>query len=199
MRRRWVAWCAAGLAACSSTPPPPDWQANAHGALQAFERNYLAGRTSVAEAEFARLRMEIASSGRLDLAARAELIRCAARVASLEFDDCPGFEALRKDAAQAEIAYADYLAGRGARPGAAAKADDALSKLVAAGVQMRTATLPPEGIAAAVDVASSQGWRRPLLAWLGVQLKRAEQAGDGEAAARLRRRMELAASPAVNP
>jgi len=38
---------------------------------------------------------------------------------------------------------------------------------------------------------SSQGWRRPLLAWLGVQLKRAEQAGDSETAARLKRRMEL--------
>ena len=41
------------------------------------------------------------------------------------------------------------------------------------------------------DIASSQGWRRALLAWLGVQLKRAEQAGDSETAARLKRRIEL--------
>ena len=47
------------------------------------------------------------------------------------------------------------------------------------------------GIAAAVDIASAQGWRRPLLAWLGVQLARAEAAGDSETAARVRRRMEL--------
>jgi hypothetical protein len=33
--------------------------------------------------------------------------------------------------------------------------------------------------------------RRPLLAWLGVQAKRADEAGDREAAVRLRRRMDL--------
>jgi hypothetical protein len=57
---------------------------------------------------------------------------------------------------------------------------------------MRTGRITPQGIAAAVDVSSAQGWRRPLLAWLAVQLKRAEAAGDSETAARLRRRIELA-------
>ena len=67
----------------------------------------------------------------------------------------------------------------------------ALARLVAYGVQLRAGTITPQGIAAAVDVASSQGWRRPLLAWLGVQLKRAQDAGDSETAARLKRRIEL--------
>jgi hypothetical protein len=44
----------------------------------------------------------------------------------------------------------------------------------------------------AVETASSQGWRRPLLAWLGVQALRAEQAGDTDEAKRLRRRMDVA-------
>jgi len=186
----------AGLfaAGCSSSPPPPEWRSNAHGAMQAFERRYLAGDSAAAAAEFARARAEIGASGRLDLVARAELLRCALRVASLEFDDCPGFEALRRDAAAQEIAYADYLAGRGPRPGSA-NAEDPLSKLVAAGVLMRNATLAPEGIAAAVDTASAQGWRKPLLAWLGVQLKRAEAAGDLPGASQIRRRMDLAARP----
>mgnify|MGYP006955680217 CR=1 FL=1 len=65
------------------------------------------------------------------------------------------------------------------------------SQLVAYGVQMRAARITPQGIAAAVDISSSQGWRRPLLAWLGVQLKRAADAGDSETAARLKRRIEL--------
>ena len=65
------------------------------------------------------------------------------------------------------------------------------SQLVAYGVQMRTTSITPQGIAAAADISSAQGWRRPLLAWLGVQLKRAEAAGDSETAARLKRRMEL--------
>ena len=46
-------------------------------------------------------------------------------------------------------------------------------------------------IAVAVDPAASQGWRRPLLAWLGVQLRLAEQAGAIDETQRLRRRIAL--------
>jgi len=180
------------LAGCAGGgPPPPEWRANLSGAMQGFERHYLAGDTALAEKEFARAKTEAGKSGRLDLLARLELVRCAARTASLEFDDCPGFEALRAYAAAAETAYAEWLAGRGAR-GEAPTRDDALGALVAAGVRFRQSALPPEGIAAAVETASAQGWRRPLLAWLGVQLKRAEQSGDRAAAEYLRRRIEVA-------
>jgi hypothetical protein len=58
-------------------------------------------------------------------------------------------------------------------------------------VALRNQSINPAGISAAVDIASAQGWRRPLLAWLGLQEKRAADAGDGETAARIRRRMEL--------
>ena len=76
----------------------------------------------------------------------------------------------------------------GILPGAA---DDPLSRLVAAGVLMRTERITPPDIAAAVDTASSEGWRRPLVAWLGVEEARARSAGDVDAAAALRRRIEL--------
>lgn len=173
------------LAGCGSTPP--QWQTDSAQAMAAFQRAYLAGDTARAEAEFRAARAELASTGRADLVARAELVRCAARSASLEFDDCPGFEALRDGAGDAERRYADYLAGKGRHP----SSDDPLSRLVAASVQFRTGGIDPAGIARAVEIASAQGWRRPLLAWLGVQLKRAEAAGDGETAARIRRRMAL--------
>ena len=176
---------AALLAACSSAPPPPDWQLNANQSMQAFQRYYLLGDRR-AEAEFARARAELASTGREDLVARAELVRCAVRAASLEFDECPGFEALRAAARPEELAYRAYLSGKGAHT----STEDPLSRLVAAAVRFRSGA-DPASIEAAIEIASSQGWRRPLLAWLGVQLKRAESAGDGEAAARLRRRIEL--------
>ncbi len=178
------------LGGCAGGPLPPDWRSNAHGALRAYERAYLNGQSAIADGEFARARTEIGRSGRPDLLARAELARCAVRAASLEFDDCPGFERLRADAAAEEVAYAEWLAGRGMRRDAA-RPDDPLARLVSAGVQFRQSKLPPEGIAAAVETASAQGWRRPLLAWLGVQLKRADDAGDQVAASRIRRRMEL--------
>ncbi len=175
------------LAGCASGPPPADWQLNARGSLAQYERHYFAGESALAEREFASARREIARTGRLDLVARAELLRCAVRAASLEFDDCPAFEALRDEASAQDLAYAEYLAGRGKH----AASDAPLSRLVAAAVQMRSGTASPEAISAAVETASAQGWRRPLLAWLAVQVKRAEAAGDVAAAQRIRRRIEL--------
>jgi hypothetical protein len=175
------------VAGCGGAPPAPDWQSSASQALQAFQRHYFAGNTALAEAEFKSARSELARTGRADLVARAELVRCAVRAASLEFDDCPGFEGLRYGASPEELAYADYLAGK-----AAYKAgEEPLSRLVAAAVQLRKGGIDPSGITAAVNLASAQGWRRPLLAWLGVQEKRASDAGDSETAARIRRRIEL--------
>ena len=64
--------------------------------------------------------------------------------------------------------------------------------MLAAGVLLQTGRASPAVIEQAINTASRQGWRRPLLAWLGVQAQRAEQGGDAEEAARLRRRMAIA-------
>jgi hypothetical protein len=198
------------LAACSNTPPPPDWQMNARGALDAFTTAYMTGNTRVEAAEFKRARSALTATGQPELVARAELLRCAAQVASLVLQPCDGFEPLRQDAPAAERAYAAYLAGQ-AQPADAALlpaaqravltggADavkgiaDPLSRLVAAGVLMRMNRATPDVMVLAVDTASAQGWRRPLLGWLGVQAQRAEAAGAAEDAARIRRRMALVA------
>ncbi len=207
---------AALLAACAGSPVPPDWEANAQQALQSFSTAYFAGNTRVAGQEFARARAEIARTGRPDLLARAELVRCAARTASLEFDDCSGFAALAADAGKEERAYAAFLAGRwqgldaallpaqhrallggAADAGVLAGIKDPMSRLVAAGVLFRMQRLAPAGIADAVETASAEGWRRPLLAWLGVEAARADAAGDTVAAARIRRRIEIVATGAA--
>ena len=204
------------LAACSSGPKAPDWQLEAKTAMERAVAAYLEGNSRVEVQEFARARSELSSTGRPDLMARAELLRCASRVASLVLEPCAGFEALRPDAPAAERAYADYLAGQlqpqdiallpaPQRAAAGAGADaaalkavaDPLSQLVAAGVLFRAGRASPAVLQQAVDTASGQGWRRPLLAWLGVQLQLAEQGGDSEAAARLRRRIALTQNPAA--
>src|SRR5205807_743764 len=96
--RRILLLLGALLAGCGSSPPTPDWQLNASQALQAFQADYLKGDTAASERDFVRARSELARTGRADLVARAELVRCAVRVASLEFDDCPGFQSLRDGA-----------------------------------------------------------------------------------------------------
>lgn len=175
------------VAGCGGGPVPPDWQMNALSALNSFQQRYLRGETAAAQAEFDRAKHELRATGRADLLARAELIRCATRAAALEFDGCPEFEKLRRDAGPEEIAYADFLSGKSERK----EGDEPVSKLVSHGVKFKSGKATPADITAAVEVSSAQGWRRPLLAWLGVQEKRAEAAGDAAALERVRRRIEL--------
>lgn len=202
---------AVALAGCAGQPPAPDWQINAHGALERYVKAYMNGDARVEAAEFERARQALAATGQPGQVARAELTRCALRVASLAPEPCAGFEALRRDAPAAERAYADYLAGqaspadvlllpaqhRGVAAGQGAAAlkgmDDPVARMVAAGVLFRTGQATPEVLALAEQTASRQGWRRPLLAWLGAQARRAEFAGATEEAQRLRRRMALVA------
>lgn len=201
------------LAACGNTPPAPDWQMNAKASAERGTQAWLTGDQRVEAAEFARARREVTSTGRIDLASRVELLRCAARVAALDLEPCAGFEALAADAAPAEQAYARYLAGRSTaadaallpephRPLAAgsvapdaalAAMADPLSRLVAAGALFQRSQATPGVIAQAVDTASAQGWRRPLLAWLKVQQMRAQAGGALDEAARLQRRIDLIA------
>jgi predicted small lipoprotein YifL len=201
------------LAGCGSKPRQPDWLVNADGAQDRYQRAYLAGRDNVAQSEFNRLRTELSSTGQPGLLARAELTRCAVQVASLQFEPCAGFEPLRADAPPAERAYADFLAGRlplaqpqllpeayraiaaGTATGSAAieAIKDPFSRVIASAVLLRTERADPGVLQLAADTASQQGWRRAVIAWLGAQAMRAERAGAVEEAARLRRRMAIAA------
>jgi hypothetical protein len=188
-----VCSCVVLLAACSSGPPIPDWQLNAKAASERAVAAYLTGNARIDAAEQARARAEVARTGRADLLARIELAHCAAQVASLVFEPCSAFEPLRADVTDTERAYADRLAGRSAaaEPAALQGIDDPLARLVAAGVLFETNRADPQIIQTAIDTASAQGWRRPLLAWLNVQLKRAEAAGASSEAEQLRRRIAL--------
>lgn len=215
INRSLLALAAALLAGCGNTPPAPDWQLTAQSSVERFTNAYLTGNSRVEDADFKRAREALASTGQATMVLRAELTRCATRVASLVFEDCTGFNQLAQDASPADRAYAAYLAGHATaadaallpeqhRPAAAAATDaaaaaavqaivDPLAKLVASGVLMRAGRATPQTLNDAVEVASNQGWRRPLMAWLGVQAMRAQQAGDTMEAQRLQRRIDLAA------
>ena len=207
---------ALGLAACSSSPPVPDWQINAKNSVDRAVAAYFKGDRRVEAREWELAERETARTGRPELLARVVLNRCAAQVASLDFSPCTAFERLRADAAPPERAYADYLAAQAsaatsallpephralaagtAAPAAAqlAAIEEPFARLVAAGVLLRQARAQPDVLALAADTASQQGWPRALLAWLGVQRRLAEQRGDLEQAARLGRRMDLVAPP----
>ena len=196
------------LAACASGPTPPDWQGSVLGATERATEAYLTGRNRIEQVEFARARTDIARTGKADLIGRVELLRCASRVASLVLEGCEGFDRLAADASPAERSYAAYLSGQ-LKPedvlqlpaahrdvvkggaGAIQAMTNPLSRLVACGVLFRMNLADPAVIALATETASAQGWSRPLLAWLSVQLRRAELAGDLIEVARIKRRMDL--------
>ena len=206
------------LAACSSQPPVPDWALAAESATQKATAAYLQGQQRVEALQWQKARDAVASTGQPALAAKVELMRCAAQVASLEWDDCPAYEALAQDAAKEDQAYARYLQGRSqpadiellpeaqravarqlgsAGDAALVEIKDPLSSLVVAGVQLRSGRASPALLQQAVDTASAQGWRRPLMAWLLMQLKSEQQAGNSEKAAQLERRLKLLQAPAL--
>jgi hypothetical protein len=210
------------LAACAGGgPAAPAWQADAKGATDRAASAYLRGESKTHEAELARARAAVAATGRTELAARVEIMDCALRAAALDFGPCPRFEALRADAAAADRAYADHIAGRAltreaiallppshqaaanARATAAGSAvpptatqaiEDPLSRLIALALLFRAGQASPALMAQAADTASAEGWRRPLLAWLKVQALHAEKAGDAAARAALQRRIALVES-----
>lgn len=210
MRAMVLLLAALAVVGCGNKPRPPDWLVNADGAQERYQRAYLAGRDRVADSELRRLRTELANTAQPGLVARGELTYCAMQVASLEFVPCTGFEPLRADAPPTERAYADFLAGtlapedakllpeqyRGvaggqASGGALQAIKDPVSRMIAAGVLLRTGRADPQVLQIATDTASEQGWRRAVLVWLGAQVVNAEKAGQTEEAQRLRRRMQL--------
>lgn len=204
------------LTACASAPPTPDWQLEAKSAMDRAVAAYLEGDSRVEQAEITRARAALARTGRADLLANAELLRCATRVASGVFEPCAAFEALRTDVTAPQRAYGDYLRGQlqpqdaallpeaqrgvaGGSTAAALEQKDPLSQLVAAGVLLQAGKGSNALSEAAVNTASAQGWRRPLLAWLGLQLKQAEQGGQTAEMTRLQRRIALIEGPKVAP
>jgi hypothetical protein len=231
--RIWIsALLAFVFSACAGGSPAPDWQLDAHGALDRSVRAGLRGDARVAASEFARARAQTAYTGRADWVARVELVRCAVQIASLNVGPCVGFEALRVDASPAERAYDAYLAGRitadqvallpeaqrtvaqalAARgpasgttgpqrvdPALLRRIEDPFSRLVAAGVVVRAGAASAAVAEIAVETASAQGWRRPLLTWLELQRRAAQQSGDTAKVSALARRIELVSGQPAHP
>lgn len=198
---------------CASSPPPPDWKINARDLLEGYAKHYLNGDSKLAGHMLTKARAEISRTGRPDLMARAELTRCAVHAAALDLAPCHDYERLAGQASAEDAAYARFLGGEWAgleerllpqqyrrllkadNPASLEQAintiDDPLSRGIAAAVLFKAGRATPGSIASAVANASDQGWRRPLLAWLGVQAERAEAAGDATARQHIRQRIDL--------
>ena len=86
------------LSACGNRPTAPDWALSAEASADKATSAYLQGQQRVQDLQWQKARAAVASTARPDIAALMELKRCAAQVASLEWDECPGFQKLAQDA-----------------------------------------------------------------------------------------------------
>ena len=202
------------IAGCSGHPAVPEWEERAHEGFEQYRRSYFAGERT-ADRDFRKAAEALSSTGKVELRARAALIRCAFATAALDFAACEPWNGLQADAEPQDRAYGSFLSGALAtvdaralppqyRPLARARdargrndalqsIEDPLSRLIGAGALFRSGELSPFGVALAVDAASGQGWRRPLLAWLTAQVTLAEASADTAAVERIRKRIEVVA------
>jgi hypothetical protein len=180
--------------------------------MQRYTRYYLEGQVQRADASFTQARKAVAATGNINAVGHLELVRCGLRTAALDFTPCSGYNqlaALTSDPADA--AYARFISGdwqglnRALLPPqyaafAAAAPDsaeaqriavaisDPVSQLIATGLSIRRGKVDDVTLQAAVDTASAQGWRRPLLTYLKLQQQRST---DPAVLAALRTRIQL--------
>ena len=203
------------LAGCASRPAP-EWIGASYNHLESFKRHYLRGDEILAEKSFQRALEEIRTSGDIDAMAKGCLVRFAVRTAVLEaFDDR---EYLRLSTLRSSLPHLDYysfLKGSFAEVAAdrlpvqyrpflkallkgdpgdiereAIRIEDPLSRLIAAGLIVRDRQASEQLLNGAIETASQQGWKKPLLAYLKKLERYYDSVKETSKAAEVRKRLE---------
>lgn len=205
------------LVGCGSSKPVPEWKDVSFNQLDNYKKSYLSGKERIAEAYFNRAVDEIKSSGDLEILARAYLTKYACQVAVLEtFDDR---EFLRIDAVEPTVQnknFYGFLKGafdsvdenqlpeqyvgflRAFKSGKKdqidreiSKMDNPLSKLIAIGLLVKKDTDDELELNLAIDIASQNGWKKALLAYLTKLQSFYVMNNKPDKAARLAERIQL--------
>ncbi len=205
------------LIGCGSSKPVPEWRDASFNLLDNYKKNYLSGKERIAEAYFNKAVEEVKSSGDLDILARTYLTKYACQVAVLAaFDDN---EFLRIDAAEPILrnkSFYNFLKGdfesidenqlpeqymgflRAFKGGnqdeidrEISKIDNPLSKLIATGLLVQKNKMDETELTFAIDIASQNGWKKPLLAYLARLQSYYEMTNRPDKAARVSERIQL--------
>ena len=197
----------------------PAWLINSRKELEAYRGNFLSGaESSVTETNFKESVEDIKKSGNLDLLQKAWLTRMALQtvvfkemeeggyreVAAVKpFPENDNFYAFLKgnisavDIKLLPEKYREFagalLKGDALKTGRAVASikDEPLSRLIAAGIALRSNIESEAIIQTAVDTASVNGWKTALIAWLEHQAAFYEREGEAAKAAEIRRHIEV--------
>jgi len=205
------------LFGCGSSKPVPEWKDASFNQLDNYKKSYLSGKERIAEAYFNKAVDEIKSSGDLEILARAYLTKYACQVAVLEaFDDR---EFLRIDAVEPILQnknFYSFLKGafdnvdenqlpqqyvgffRAFKSGKKdeiaheiSKMDNSLSKLIVLGLLVQKNKTDEMELTLAIDIASQNGWKKAILAYLGKLQSYYEVNNKPDKAAHVAERIQL--------
>jgi hypothetical protein len=179
------------LLGCASRPSP-DWLNKSQDQLDNYKKSYLSGSEKIAAKQFQLATNEIKKSGDLDILSRAYLIRMALQVSALE--EIAEEDYLRVDALQTSLknhAFYSFLKGdinhidgvllpkqyRGffvalKRSNSnellqeVTAIEDPLSQLIAIGIVVRLHKEAEAILERGMAVASKEGWKKPLIAYM---------------------------------
>ncbi|MHB8914240.1 MAG: hypothetical protein ACYC4K_00340 [Thiobacillus sp.] len=188
------------LTACgSSGPPVPDWKSDSVDFVERYKKHALLGENTLAERYFQQALRATGGAGRLSETGRLWLVHCATRRASLLDDDCSEYVDLAKmetsaedqayyqfvtlnwsglDASKLPAQYAGLVKADAARISTQiATIEDPLSRLLAASLVTLRGQADNVTLNLAMETASTQGWRQPLLTYLKLLEKSAIERG----------------------
>jgi len=188
------------LTACGSGGSPvPDWRSDSVDLIERYKKHALLGENKLGERYFQQAIRATGGAGRINETARLWLVHCATRRASLLNDDCREYADLARletsaedrayyqfvtlnwdglDAAKLPPQYVALVKADASRVNAQIAAiEDPLSRLLAASLVTQRRQADHATLVTAMETASSQGWRQPLLTYLKLLEKSAAERG----------------------
>lgn len=191
------------LTACgSSGPPVPDWKSDSVDFIERYKKHALLGENTLAERYFQQALRATGGAGRVGETGRLWLVHCATRRATLLDDDCSEYVDLAKvetsaedrayyqfvmlnwrelDASKLPMQYAGLVKTDAVGTNALIAAiEDPLSRLLAASLVTLKGQADHDTLSLAMETASIQGWRQPLLTYLKLLEKRAIERGASD-------------------
>ena len=203
MNRPWLNGCVCAalllLSACGSSGPRTDWKTDSVDYIERYKKHALLGEQTIAERFFQRALNATGGAGRIGDTARLWLVHCATQRANLHDDDCSEYVDLAKletsaedhayyqfvtlkwneiDAAKLPPQYIPLVKAETTRLNAQLAAiEDPLSRLLAASLVTQRGQADHATLVIAMETASAQGWRQPLLTYLKLLEKSAAARG----------------------
>lgn len=202
------------LSACGGGPKVPDWKKDSVNLIENYKKAELRGEVKRAERYFEQALAAAGSAGKPNETARLQLVRCATRQASLDFEPCTGYLELAKfgiseedetyyrfltnqwdklDSGKLPAQYRDFMKiSDPAKSLTALQAiSDPLSRLIAASLLTARKQADDVTLSLTAETASEQGWRKPLLVYLKLLENRATLKNDTREIEKLRTRIRL--------